>query len=159
MDGNYGNGFNQDSYNQEGGYSQNGYAQGNYTEGGYGDNGYNGSYGNNADMKKSFGDSVPVNGAQNDNPAKTSLGMGVLSLVGSICCLLLLFLLNRIVYIMVAFPVISVMGILLAIKSIKIEGGNPKAIFGLILNIVGFFPGLLCTLLFILDMVACFIPS
>ena len=156
MDGNYGNGFNQDPYqnNQNNNYGD-GYGA-NYGDN-YGNTGYDVNNGYEMNNRKQFGDSAPADYTQALQSAKLSLSYGLFALLGSLAALFMLFVLNRIFYVMGVFPIISVLGVIAAIKAIKIDKGIPKAYIGMVLSILSFFPGVLCTLLFILDMVACFV--
>ena len=151
MDGNFNNDqqFNQDGYGQNG-YSQDGYSQNGYSQ----DLNYQNNY--EPVNQKQFGDASPMHNHADMEGAKTSLSIGILVILGSLGSIFAYFFLHRIFYIMVVFPFVAVGGIIAAIKALKNDRGLPKAYFGLILNIIGFFPALLCFLLFFLDLIACF---
>ncbi|MCR4648781.1 MAG: hypothetical protein K5776_06860 [Lachnospiraceae bacterium] len=91
---------------------------------------------------------------EDQQKAKTSLELGLISLFGSLACLFVYFFLNRMIFVMAVTPVIAVGGIVLAVKTIINDKGLPKAYIGLVLSIIGLLPSLLCTLVFFLDIFA-----
>lgn len=86
--------------------------------------------------------------------AKNSLELGIIGLIGSIGSILVLFLFDRIIYLMVLLPIVPVAGIVSGIRALMIEKGLPKAYIGIVLSVLGLIPSVLCTLLFILVMIA-----
>ena len=86
--------------------------------------------------------------------AKNSLELGIIGLVGSIGSILVLFLFDRIIYLMVLLPIVPVAGIVSGIRALIVQKGLPKAYIGIVLSVLGLIPSVLCTLLFILVMIA-----
>jgi hypothetical protein len=86
--------------------------------------------------------------------AKNSLELGIIGLIGSIGSILVLFLFDRVIYLMVLLPIVPVAGIVSGIRALMIEKGLPKAYIGIVLSVLGLIPSVLCTLLFILVMIA-----
>lgn len=160
MDGNYGNGFNQDPNN---GWNDNGYNNGNNN--GWNDgnnNGYsnNDMYANNydANQNQQFINQTPDKDTVELFTGKTSLTCGILALVVSIFCLIVNIFLGRIYYALnICAPIVSIYGIISGVKCLKNDRGVAKAWIGLIVSIISVVPAIICFLIFILDMAACFI--
>ena len=103
-----------------------------------------------------YGDQVPDHLLENVQSAKTSLELGLISLLCGIGGIFAYFILNRVIFVIAILPLLAIGGIVLAIKTIIKDKGLPKAYIGLILNIIGLIPSIICTLLVILDTIARF---
>ena len=140
MDGNYGNGFNQDPN----GFNNDPYAANNQDV----------IYDSNP--QKSFGQANPEHFPADIQAAKNSLSCGILALLGSIFCIFMFFVLQRIAYVLnICMPIVAIYGIVCGIKAIKNDKGLPKAYIGLIISILAVIPAFISFLLFILNFVAC----
>lgn len=140
MDGNYGNGFNQDPN----GYNNDPYAANNQDV----------IYDSNP--QKDFSQANPEHFPADIQAAKNSLSCGILALLGSIFCIFMFFVLQRIAYVLnICMPIVAIYGIVCGIKAIKNDKGLPKAYIGLIVSILAVIPAFISFLLFILNFVAC----
>lgn len=158
MDGNYTNGYNQEPNN---GWSDNGSGQN--VNNGY-DNSYGNGYDNNtiydANPNKNFSSAAPEHAHSDIQAAKTALSCGVLALLGSIFTIVMFFFMNRIYYALnICMPIVSIFGVVSAIKCLKNDRGIGQAYAGLIISILSILPAIISFLLFILNMVACFLPG
>ena len=168
MDYNNGNGYDQNQYGgqpqfgdqpQYGGQPQYG-DQPVYGDQQYGgqpvDGEMNGAY--EANPQKVFGEAAPEHDPKDIQAAKNSFSCGILALLGSIFVIVMFFFLNRIVYALnICMPIVSIYGIICGAKVLKNDRGIPKAYIGLIISIVSLIPAIICFMLFILNLAACFI--
>ncbi|MBR6095030.1 MAG: hypothetical protein IKP92_08435 [Lachnospiraceae bacterium] len=144
MEGNYGNGFNQDpnGFNQDSYGTQDPYANPNAVY--------------ESNPQKQFSEANPDHFPADVQAAKNSLTCGILALLGSIFCIFMFFVLQRIAYVLnICLPIVSIYGIVSAIKALKNDKGIPQAYIGLIISILSVIPAGISFLLFILNFVAC----
>ena len=106
--------------------------------------------------QKSFSEPTPDHLPGDIQAAKNSLSCGIFAILGGIFTIFMFFVLHRIAYVLnICLPIVSIYGIICAIKVLKNDRGIPKAYIGLIISIVSLLFTGISFLLFILNFVAC----
>ena len=95
---------------------------------------------------------APDHLTENIGKAKTSFELGLIGLLGSIACIFIYFVLQRMLYVMILLPVMPVAGIVIGIAALKNDRGLPKAYIGIVLSVLSILPTLLCVFLFLWEM-------
>ena len=105
-----------------------------------------------ADNSKKFDEVAPDHLPENIGKAKTSFELGLIGLLGSIACIFIYFVLQRMLYVMILLPIMPVAGIVIGIAALKNDRGLPKAYIGIVLSVLSILPTLLCVFLFLWEM-------
>ncbi|MBO6090212.1 MAG: hypothetical protein J6P37_07890 [Lachnospiraceae bacterium] len=107
-------------------------------------------YTENANAKQ-FDEVAPDHLPQAIGKAKLAFEFGLIGLLCSIACILVYFVLNRMMYIMILLPIMPVAGIVSGIATLKDDRGLPKAYIGIVLSILSILPTLICVFLFLYE--------